>query len=565
MSNSSAKGSILLKILILICIAMLIAVIKIPDQIWTEENNERSTAIENITSIYESLKYYHRITGDYTTDPAELIRVVRKDSSLLQQQQVVNYTQELRETIDSYLKIPYISALAKMEENVRSILEDIEINTRYLKINQDILNEAEDLKIKLAELHNDGEFPYYVKASTYLDSLIQIRRDLSDYTLQTASARFAAMTDTLQKVLGMIELDKIEARWMPLDKRFETFVRTVMYTDEVKETTNVHDRIADFKKKITTSLQSIQAGKMEADIEKAGQVTDALKSIYQEFLKDFIITSRTAQYSLSKEDSMVLHLTEDNFYSPVHPERQLQYRILIDPDSGGVKVESPVLLESLHEKIKPLLAETRQLPFMPSYKAYLDTVDSIMSKTAAIKKRLRKNTDIFIKNKEIEEVYKKIPGISEFEAYYKVIGFLETADSSESFSEIKEHLENCLTGIRIYRQMYSENLFPNIDSLNKDLMGHLQEYNQILADVRRLPKDITNFENEILSLQQLIADIKNVPAGVVEQQIIPIENDVAVALKFAVDGDTEPVYGIFSKNIENFGYIYKDFKSWEEE
>lgn len=564
MSNTSAKGSIFLKILILLCLVLLVAVIRIPNQIWNEEEREQKIARDNITSIYEALQFYHRINGSYTSEPAELIRVVRNDSSLIKLQTVVNYTQELGNTINNYMSIPYIDALYTISENVNSILKDIDVNTRYLRIDENVLNEAKDLKLELSALNNEIEFENYVKATHYLDSLRQLRRNLSDFTLQTASARSSAMTDTLQQILGMVEIDKINTTWSTLEPRFVKLIRTIMY-HEIAKSTSVHDRIDEFREDISKALRTINKKNIEADIQKASEINDQLAALYQKFLKDFIITGRSAQYRMSTEDSMVLHLTEDNFYSPVHPEKQMEYIILIDEDSNSVKVESPVLLDELKSKLEPVLVECKQLEFIPYFEAYLDTVDSVMNKAAEIKKRMRKNTDIFIKNKELEEVVNKISGVSEFKAYENLNTFIEKAGPSKSYSNIETYLENALNGIRIFKKMYAESFFPNIDTLHQDLMRHLREYNEILSEVRRLPRDITNFEDQMNALSDLVDKMKGVPPSIAEEKIIPIENDIAELLKFAVEGDTETVYGVFKKKIVNFGYIHKDFKSWEEE
>jgi len=90
MAKNDGKGSILLKLLIVLLAVVLIAVIIIPAQIWEQETNEIEVAHGNMTSIYEAERFYHRLNKSFTTDPAELLMVVRQDSSLQQLQEVVN-------------------------------------------------------------------------------------------------------------------------------------------------------------------------------------------------------------------------------------------------------------------------------------------------------------------------------------------------------------------------------------------------------------------------------------------------------------------------------------------
>jgi hypothetical protein len=44
-----------------------------------------------------------------------------------------------------------------------------------------------------------------------------------------------------------------------------------------------------------------------------------------------------------------------------------------------------------------------------------------------------------------------------------------------------------------------------------------------------------------------------------------IEENLGNIFLFASEGKNIKIYGIFNKQIENQGYIYKDSKSWEEE
>ena len=101
-----------------------------------------------------------------------------------------------------------------------------------------------------------------------------------------------------------------------------------MYTEKVAQSTNVHDRVDDFRSKIEKAVNELNSGNIATDMQSTARISNELREIYQEFLKDFIVTTRAAQYSLSVEDSMILHLTEDNFYSPVG--QQLQYKIIVE-------------------------------------------------------------------------------------------------------------------------------------------------------------------------------------------------------------------------------------------
>ena len=90
MSKSEGKGSILLKLAILILVIVLFFVIIIPGGIWDQEDLEKATAQANIMSVYEGERFFHRIYNKFTSDPDEIIKTIKQDSAILIQKKVVD-------------------------------------------------------------------------------------------------------------------------------------------------------------------------------------------------------------------------------------------------------------------------------------------------------------------------------------------------------------------------------------------------------------------------------------------------------------------------------------------
>jgi hypothetical protein len=561
MSKSEGKGSILLKLAILILIIVLFFVIVIPGKIWDQEDLEKATAQANIMSVYEGEKFFHRRCNNFTSDPDEIINTIKQDSAILTQKKVVDYTQQLSLQIDSYIKIPYIKSLIAIDKNINNIVRDLLDNRRYFKTDENILNEADNLKLQLGGVLNETEHNNYVVAANYLDTLIQLRRDLSDYSLQMGASHAYTITDTLSSVVGNINTGALENAWLPLSERIAQFVKTINRS-ELKNQTSVGDRIKDFKEKIDIAFNKFHEISIEKDIEKANGLTAKLAETYQSFLSDFIVTGKRSLYKLSEEDSLVLHLTKENFYSPVTNE---MYRIIITDDSTAFKVESPVLLNELREMAAPVVNSISELPILPAFQVYKDTLESIKEKGYAIRKKIRRNTDIFIMYKQVEEIINKFNEISVFSAYTDLTTFMNSVPVTESYSDIKLNTENALNGIRIYHQAYKENFFGNFDSLHIDLVEALGEFNELMSNVRKLPKDVSNFDNDINNINSLQAQIKNIPTESMLNKMKIIEENLGNIFLFASEGKNIKIYGIFNKQIENQGYIYKDSKSWEEE
>ncbi len=83
MADQQAKGSILLKIVIVIFLVGLIMVIIVPGQIWEAEEQAMEVSRANMLSIYEAHKYYHQVKNEYAPDMENLILTIQNDSSLL--------------------------------------------------------------------------------------------------------------------------------------------------------------------------------------------------------------------------------------------------------------------------------------------------------------------------------------------------------------------------------------------------------------------------------------------------------------------------------------------------
>jgi len=561
MSKSEGQGSIVLKLIILILVVGLVLVIKIPGDIWQEEKSEVEKARTNMMSIYESELFYFRKHQKFTTDPSELVGTIRQDSTLLEKQEIVNKTRKLNYLIDSFMDVPYLKALNEIDVNMKNIVEDLTTNKRNFKRFEDILNEAEDLKLGVNSLINSSEFPNYSFVALYTDSLKLLQRNLTDYTLQIAASRAKWLADSIYSALGDVNINGLAAAWKPLSQRLDKFVKRVNRS-ELVNVTSVGDRIKDFKQRVDKAFSKVSKLSIEQQLNKSREKVQKLDEVYNEFLKDYIITTNYAQFRLSEADSLVLHLTEENFYSPINKE---MYIITILEDSSNVRVESPVLLKELKEKAQKVAEKINALNLLPKYKAYLDTLESIRKKGQMIRKTLKRNTDVFIKYKEMEEVINQFNSISVVTSYQDLSHFVDLAYNSSSYGEIKDNMENSLNAVRIFKQAYEEKVFGKLDTLHLSMLQEMEKFNELLAGVRRLPKEIQNFDSDIQTLKQLRDEINAINSSQLIENLKALEDDFADLFFFASEGTVQKVYYVFEKKIINPGYICKGIKSWEKE
>ena len=199
------------------------------------------------------------------------------------------------------------------------------------------------------------------------------------------------------------------------------------------------------------------------------------------------------------------------------------------------------------------------------YFEYGDSLQAIIDKGVGIKAQLRRNLQITVKNAELKDKYGTYKSGSEYKAATDLKEFGNVVNSSQSYSEIKASIDNVRNAVGIFNQVYGSNLFDNIDSLNKDILSDLEEYNSILSEIRRLPKGVETFVSEPDQLTEIVSKIKQKTSSNNPENLLEIQSQLEEAILFASEGKTERVYLVFEKSFENFGYVFKNSKSWEEE
>lgn len=558
MASKSTKGSIIAQILIVIFAAALYIVLTVPPSIWEQEKVESTTSHLNMSSIYEGEKFYHRLTHRYTTDKDELLSRIKADSSLINEQKLVDYTQQLKDQIDAYLNNPFVSSLLKLSQNIANIKSDLENNARYFKVHEDIANEAAELKQQVSSFNSDIKFPNYSHDASLLDTLYQLRRDLSDLNLQTAAAHSKELIENINQYLKDVEVAKIREQWAVLSTRIKAFNKAVKATDLVKRT-SVADRIKDFNQYAVSALDKLNTLNLDQQLKEDDAIKEKIENLYQTFLKDFIITNKISRYKLSEQDMLVYNLSKDNFFSPVNHQ---PYVIIIDADSSDVKVESPMLFDELKEMVTPIAGEVSTFDYLHSFGSYLDTLKMIHEKGLAIKKKIRRNIEILVSNKELESLIQKYENSSEYSSYKDLMDFVEMVNNSKSFSSIVEDAGKARSALSIFEQMYDQSLFNNLDSLNTDVINNLNHYNDVLSKVRRLPRGVKNFDAEITKLNAVLEKIKQAKPNI--EQLKTLQDKLADVLRFAADGKEITVDMVFKKTLKNAGYIHRNTKSWEE-
>jgi len=549
MASKSAKGSIISKLLIVVFAVTLYIVLTVPPSIWEQEKIESTTSRINMSSIYEGEKFYHRLTHRYTTDKQELLSRIKADSSLINQQKLVDHTQELKKQLDTYLTNPYVASLIKLSQNIANIKSDLENNQRYFKVHEEIANESDELKQQISAFSSEIKFPNYYHDASLLDTLYQLRLDLSDLNLQTATKHSKELIESVNQYLKDVEIAKIHEQWSRLSTRIVAFTKAIKETDLVKRT-SVADRVKDFNEHALSALEKLSSLNLPNQIRANEKTKKGLDELYQTFLKDFIVTNKIALYKLSEQELLVYNLSDSSFYSPVNHE---PFLIFVNADSADVMVESPMLFPELKEMVSPLANTISTFEYFHTFGAYLDTLKNIHQKGLNIKKIIRRNIEILVANKELEVLVKNYETSSEYMAYKDLFDFVNMVNNSKSFSHIVKDAEKARSSLAIMEQVYDKSQFNNLDSMNTDVVKKLQQYNDILSKVRRLPQRVKNFDEDITKLNTILASMKKAKPNI--EQLQDLQTKLADVLRFGADGKQIKVDMFFKKTLKNAGFI----------
>jgi hypothetical protein len=181
-----------------------------------------------------------------------------------------------------------------------------------------------------------------------------------------------------------------------------------------------------------------------------------------------------------------------------------------------------------------------------------------------VKRTYRRNLDITIKTKELDDLLSRIKEVGAFSAYSSYKSFIDLVPQSDSFSEIRDVSAEALIATGSFIQIYNDNFFGKLDTLHKELIGHLNEFESLVSEMRRNQFSFTwamdNFNTSLNAIKS--------PTG---SEVVPKLQQIKTGLEevyiFAGEGDDRTVNGVFSTQIVNHGKVFgrTTQMSWEEE
>ncbi len=558
MASQDSRGSLILKIIIVLLVVAMVIAIKLPGQIWQEEDMIRDTSRGNMATLYEAQRYFYGLKSVFSNNEDELIETIQNDSALSKRQLVVNHTTRLRDAMETFLNTSVVKNLYAISSNIKSVENDLNANKRFFKTIEEIDREADDLKMQLHTFHSAADFENYALVVTALDSMWQLRRDLTDYSLQSAARYAYSFSKEISESTPLIEFGTINQIWIPISNRTSDLMDAVL-SSKLKSLTSVADRVADFQRDAGEGFNFFITNKTDASFNEVVAASEDLSGVYNEFLSDFLITEEYAQYALSESDSLLINISKNSFYTP---DKNQPY-IMKGEDSLGFRVEDPTLLEDLKSKASSESDRIGNLPFMNAFSNYEKQIEAIREYYPQVKAKYRRNIDIMIKTKELEAAIEELPESAAYDAYLNEKSYVQLVPMSDSYSAIKEEVESALISTGAFKQIYSDNFFGTLDTIHIEIINQMNEYNELLSQVRR---NEYSFETHINALNIALEQIKSIQKESVISELQDIEQNMKDLFLFASEGKEQAVYGVFKTRIVNYGKIFGSTgqKSWEE-
>lgn len=559
------KGSIVLKIVIILLVFLLVVVIAVPDKIWEEEDAITAKSRYNLNAIYESEKFFNIKTGKYTKDLDTIVTVIQSDTTLQQKKRLVELTNDIYNIIVQTLDIPTIQSILSISKSVREIQNDITGNERYFEKYINLDNTKNEIFMNLTRFDSSVAFPQFCSAKNFVDSLSDLKEGINEYRLQNAAYYAQTHIDTISIVLPKVEKKAVKEFWDNLLIKINDFIKEADKTD-IKKVSNIIDRLLRFNERMNKAMQSLQNANMQKDNNELDKLISRMNSVYQNFIStdNFQITQRFALLELTDVDSTLLKFGPDNF---IGPDSKKPY--LIDINGQLITIESPNLLDNFAKENQQIVEPIKN----NSLFTYFDSIDEIIDSTHKTMSQqvplIRRYGSILLNIKEIMAEMKNLESVRFYDMLTDLKLLVDTVQTEKKISSLKPIFEETLNPIdSLVARIRDKNLKDFERELNyfgekiKALDSTLTESKDIPSRIRRQIQPIYPAYEPVFAI---LGNMKNAMTEELADRIETVADELEKSMLKVLNGYNERVFVIFNKKHINHGYIQNGVKSWEEE
>lgn len=574
---SQGKGSIVLKILIALAAVGLWASITIPSQIWTEEDSWREQSRQNMVSIHEAQRFHHKATDKFVTSDSleQLLSFIKNDSLLNVRKQVGQLTNNLNSAISNVLDVPTLASLLPISQSFSEINTDLKYNARFFRKYDNIASQPAAIEAAMSSFDASSDFPNFVAARTYADSLFELRDRIEDYNLQYSAGLAQRYADSLNNFMGKIEKQKMTDYWNKQQATIKGFVQNLKQEPDLMSETTVADRLNKWLDRIANALTTFNSANVSSDNKALTSAFQSLQQLNSSFSSgaDSAITANTAQLSLSESDSLLVKLTKEQFYDPDTHDGEQRYLVSYRDGSSNVTVESPNLMNDFSSKLQSFVKPLENLSFYPATNLLLANLDSSINvmNTTKTDFKLNKFSSVILKMKEVGAEVKDLDNVLGFRYMNQMQDFVKTAQTSKQLSVLTPAIEEILNPMDTLATRIKNRDIADIEKRMQYLSGEFAEIDSLIAAVpnRQLPQrtkdQIPNLQEQFNTVFGVMDEIKSSFKAADAEKLLSAAPQINDALLEVLNGYKQRVYGVFSRKHENHGYVNNFVRSWEED
>ena len=558
------KGSLVLKIVIVLLIFLLVVVISIPGKIWKQEEMITEQSRRNMTSIYEAEQFFFRKTGDFVTNLDTLAKAIQNDTTLQQRKQVVSLTNEIYHIMGNTLEIPSLQSISVVSNSVREIQGDMIGNDRYFEKYDELNRTKDEIFMNLGRFDSSAAFPRFCSTKSFVDSLEELKNRINEYRLQNSAYLAQNYLDSIQTLMPDVEKSAVREFWADLNNRMDSFIKGAENTD-IEKVTNIVDRLKRFKDKINSSVQVFLNSDVQADLGKLKSQLSNLGTIYQNFISPeyFQITQRFGLRELTDVDSTLLEFGKKNFVCPDSKENYI-----VEKKPGSVIIESPNLLTDFANENQDIVKDIKDNNLFNHFSSLNETLDSTENLMNQQIPLIRRYGNILLDIKEIIAEMNNLNSVRSFSMISNLRSLVDTVQTERKISALEPIFVETLTPMDSLADRIRNRNISDLEGKLEYLGNKIQELDSMITSLRlpsRVRNQIQPFYPAYEPVFSILKDMKGAMNEELANKIQTAASKLEESMNKVKNGYNETVYVIFQKKHINHGYIQNGVKSWEEE
>lgn len=218
MAEATGKGSIILKLIIVILIGVLAAAIMIPKQMWDQEDKHTTTCQQRMNSLLSAELLYQKYNEKYCSNLDTLLSFFQKDSEKKYQLDFVQ--------LDTFLNVQLMKLVGE-DSIVKSIIDSVKWDTTYRDVKKAIeidyflahalLNVVLKEDVRMARIIKPVIEANYGDKMAPTKAMQELSNHYSNYDIMKVLHR----DDSLATVMRQMAPDMDMADYLPKIKNFD--------------------------------------------------------------------------------------------------------------------------------------------------------------------------------------------------------------------------------------------------------------------------------------------------------------------------------------------------------